>query len=188
MVDLLKKGRQGLCRMLEYALIGAVFVLVIDVLWGVFTRWSGSVVVWLADKGINAWSFIPRGQNEFTEEIARFLLVWIALLGSAVAFGEKAHLGVDYFAAKFHPSAQKLLLFVSQIIVLIFTLTIFMFGGTRIVMENMNQATPALGPAIGLKMGHVYLALPIAGIFIILFTLEQLFEAVLEKNEPREDM
>ena len=168
-----------MCRLLETALIAAVLVLVLDVLWGVLTRWSGSLVVWLADRDITAWSFLPRGQNELTEEIARFLLVWVAMLGSAVAFGEKAHLGVDYFVGKFHPTAQKFMSIVGLIVVLIFAVTIFIIGGGRIALDNMQQIAPALGPAIGLKMGHVYLALPIAGVFIILFTVEQLLETIL---------
>jgi len=164
--------------LLETALIAAVLVLVLDVLWGVLTRWSGSLVVWLADRDVTAWSFLPRGQNELTEEIARFLLVWVAMLGSAVAFGEKAHLGVDYFVGKFHPSAQKFMSIVGQIVVLIFAVTIFIVGGGRIALDNMEQIAPALGK-YGVKMGHVYLALPIAGVFIILFTVEQLLETLL---------
>jgi TRAP-type C4-dicarboxylate transport system permease small subunit len=182
----LKNGKLVLCRLLELILTLAVLVLVLDVLWGVLTRWSGSFVIWLAEKGVGAWSFLPRGQNELTEEIARFLLVWVALLGGAVAFGEKAHLGVDYFIGKLHPAAQKLMFVFCQIVVLIFAVTIFMVGGIRIVLENMEQIAPALGPAIGLKMGHVYLALPIAGVFIILFSIEQLLESLLTGRLPEE--
>jgi len=39
---MLKKSRVALCRLLEAALILAVLVLVLDVLWGVLTRWSGT--------------------------------------------------------------------------------------------------------------------------------------------------
>lgn len=185
-VSILKKSRIVLCRMLEIALIFAVLVLVLDVLWGVLTRWSGSFVVWLAERDITAWSFLPRGQNELTEEIARFLLVWVALLGSAVAFGEKMHLGVDYFVGKFHSSAQKFMAVFTQIVILIFAVTIFIIGGGHIAMANMNQIAPALGPVIGLKMGHVYMALPVAGIFIILFSTEQLLE-ILTSGTPRKE-
>ncbi|MHC5158432.1 MAG: TRAP transporter small permease, partial [Planctomycetota bacterium] len=65
MIDMLKKGRIALCRLLEAALILAVAVLVLDVLWGVFTRYALSE------------------QAKWSEELARFLLVWISLLGGA---------------------------------------------------------------------------------------------------------
>lgn len=180
---MLKKSRVTLCRLLEAALILAVLVLVLDVLWGVLTRWSGSFVVWLSEQGVEAWYFLPRGQNELSEEIARFLLIWISLLGGAVAFGEKAHLGVDYFVGKFDLAAQKLIAVCGHIIVLIFAISIFIIGGSSIVRDNMQQLAPALGPQTGLQMGHVYLALPIAGVFMIIFTVERILELILSKQQ-----
>ena len=182
-LDMLKKSRIALCRLLEAALILAVLVLVLDVLWGTITRWCGTFVAWLSSEhAVEVWAFLPRGQNEYSEEIARFLLIWISLLGGAVAFGEKAHLGVDYFVGKFDAAAQKFIAIFGQIVILIFAVLIFIVGGSSIVMNNMQQLAPALGPRIGLQMGHVYLALPIAGVFMIIFTVERILELVLSKN------
>ncbi len=181
-VDILKKSRVALCRILEGALILAVFVLVIDVLWGVLTRWSGTFVVWLIEaKGIVPWSFLPTGQSEYSEELARFLLIWISLLGGAVAFGEKAHLGVDYFVGKFDAASQKLLAIFAQLVVLFFAVSIFIIGGSRVVLDTleMQQITPALG----IQQGYVYLALPIAGAFMVTFTVERILELVLSKKQ-----
>jgi len=162
-VDVLKKSRIALCRLLEAALILAVFVLVIDVLWGVFTRYAMGA------------------QADWTEELARFLLIWISLLGGAVAFGEKAHLGVDYFVGLFDSSAQKLVAIFAQLVVLFFAMSIFIVGGSRVVVDTlqMEQVTPALG----IQQGHVYLVLPIAGAFMVIFAVEQLLELVLSKEQ-----
>ncbi|RKY12155.1 MAG: TRAP transporter small permease [Planctomycetota bacterium] len=184
---MLRKSRVTLCRLLEAVLILAVLVLVLDVLWGVLTRWSGTFVVWLSERGVEAWNFLPRGQNKLSEEIARFLLIWISLLGGAVAFGEKAHLGVDYFVGKFDLAAQKLIAIIGQVIILIFAVLIFIIGGSNIVINNMQQLAPALGPQFGLQMGHVYLALPIAGAFMIIFTVERILELVLSKEQGEPD-
>lgn len=167
MIEKLKKSRIAMCRLLEAALILAVAVLVLDVLWGVFTRYALSE------------------QAKWSEELARFLLIWISLLGGAVAFGEKAHLGVDYFVGKFDPAARKLTTILGQLIVLFFAITIFIIGGSRVVADalHMEQMTPALG----WKMGHVYLALPVAGVFMILFTIEQLLETILTRPSQQED-
>lgn len=166
-VSLLKKCRKALCRLLEIALILAVLILVVDVLWGVFTRYT------LGE------------QAKWSEELARFVLIWVSLLGGAVAFGEKAHLGVDYFVGLMDPRAQKLLTVFGQIVVLIFALIIFIYGGSRIVIENLDQLTPALGK-YGLRMGHVYLALPIAGVFMTFFTVEQMAETLFSNNQHKE--
>ena len=167
MIDTLKKGRMILCRLLEAMLIIAVGILVLDVLWGVFTRYA------LGE------------QAKWSEELARFLLVWVSLLGGAVAFGEKAHLGVDYFVGKFDPSAQKFVTVFGQLVILIFAVSIFIYGGMRVVNNAllMEQMTPALG----WKMGHVYMALPIAGFFIILFAFEQLLETLASDSSRKEE-
>lgn len=166
-VDMLKQVRKILCRLLEYALILAVFVLVVDVLWGVFTRYT------LGE------------QAKWSEELARFVLIWVALLGGAVAFGEKAHLGVDYFVGLLAPQTNKFMTVFTQIVILIFAVTIFIYGGWRMVVDNLDQSTPALG-VYGLQMGHVYLALPIAGVFIIFFTVEQMLETLFSKEQDKE--
>ncbi|AQQ08772.1 2,3-diketo-L-gulonate TRAP transporter small permease protein YiaM [Sedimentisphaera cyanobacteriorum] len=127
------------------------------------------------------------GQAKWTEELARFLLVWVALLGGALAFGENAHLGVDYFVGKLAPEARKLVKVFTQLTVLFFAIAVFIIGGVQVASANMDQTTAALTPALGVTMGHVYFALPIAGAFIILFTAEQLAETILEKDQQKED-
>ena len=168
MIEMLKKGRIALCRLLEVALILAVTVLVLVVLWGVLTRYAFG------------------NQAKWSEELARFLLVWVSLLGGAVAFGEKAHLGVDFFVGKFDPAARKLTAVLGQLAVLFFAVTIFIIGGSNIVANNMEQMAPALGK-YGIRMGHVYMALPIAGGFMILFAVEQLLESLFTTESKEED-
>ena len=167
MMDTLKKCRTALVRLLEFLLIIAVTALVLVVIYGVFTRYAMGK------------------QADWSEEIARFLLVWISLLGGAVAFGEKAHLGVDYFVGKLEPSAKKFVALFGQIVILIFAVIIFIIGGSNIAVNNMSQQAPALGK-YGLMMGHVYLALPIAGVFIIIFTVEQFLETLMSKETDGE--
>ena len=91
----LKRVRDLAVRAVEWMIIGMVALLTLDVLWGVFTRFvlgSG-----LAHKMLSG--VIPEthlGQAVYTDELACVLLVWISMLGAALAFGRKAHLGVDF--------------------------------------------------------------------------------------------
>jgi len=176
MLDVLLKLKKGMIAALNGVLIVAVFMLVASVVWGVLTRSIGSLVVKMAgDSAWEPWSWLPTGQATWTEEIARFLLIWVSLLGGAVAFGTKGHLGVDYFVGKFDPDARKLMMVVSHLIVLFFAAAVFLYGGWRVVGGAMEQKTSAL---TFLKMGHVYMALPIAGVFMVLFTIENLIETL----------
>lgn len=160
--------KKRMTQMLNAALIGAVALLVFSVCWGVFTR------------------YVLRSQAEWTDELARFLLIWIALLGGAVAFGTKGHLGVDYFVGKLHPEGAKIMAIIGQVIVLFFSVAVLLIGGSQVVRNTlaMQQTTPALG----WKMGHVYLALPISGVFVILYTLENLIDILKASPEQVQKM
>lgn len=150
----LRALRDGLTRGLELFLVATMALLVADVVWGVFTRYALGQ------------------QAKWSEELARFLLMWVALLGGAVAFGTRAHLGVDYFVNRLHPAARRWTAVVAHLVVLFFAVEVLLRGGARVVSEALilEQTTPALG----WKMGYVYLALPISGLFVALYTLENL--------------
>lgn len=178
MLTHLIKFKKGMTLALNWGLIIAVFLLVASVVWGVMTRSVGTLIVSISNNtGWEPWVWLPTGQAEWTEELARYLLIWVSLLGGAVAFGIKGHLGVDYFVAKFDPEARKLMAVFVHLVVLFFAGTIFLYGGWRVVADSlaMKQTTQTLGP---LMKGHVYLALPIAGVFMLLYTIENLIETL----------
>ena len=170
---------------LNFVLIVVVLALVLSVTWGVLTRSVASGAVWISQStGWEPWSWLPAGQANWTEELARFLLIWTTLLGGATAFGVKGHLGVDYFVEKLDPEVRKWMATFANSVVLFFALSIFVWGGLCVVSDalSLDQTTPALG----WKMGHVYLALPISGFFMVLFTLQNLLETL--NSEPVAEM
>ncbi len=149
----LQNMRQGLVRALEGLVMSMVALLTLTVLWGVFTR------------------FVMGHQAQYTDELARLLLVWVSMIGAALAFGEKAHLGVDFFVNHLHPDARKTLSIAVQVIIVALAFTVFIAGGWSLSMAQMGQELPTLRP---LTRGMVYLSLPVAGCFIALFALENL--------------
>ncbi len=150
---LLSSLRGGLVKALEVFLIVAFILLTLDVLWGVFSR------------------YVVGEQSRWTEEIANYLLMWIALLGAALVYDQKAHLGVDYLVCKLHPSARRWAAVIVELNVLAFAI-ILTVGGWILVTRSMGQSTPALK----WNMGYLYAAAPISGAFFILFCLEHLYE------------
>ena len=155
----------GLTKLLAGMLIISMALLVLDVVWGVYTRQ------------------VIGQQASWTEELARFLLIWVSLLGGALAFQTKAHLGVDYFMGRLDANVAKKVAVLSLGLVLFFAVAIFLVGGGRVVYNSLlyNQVTPALG----WKMGYVYSAIPIAGFFMLLFTVDNLCEVI---NTPADEL
>jgi TRAP-type C4-dicarboxylate transport system permease small subunit len=151
------KMRNGFIRALEIWLTVMVALLTLDVLWGIFTR------------------FVLGHQADFTDELARALLVWISMVGAALAFGAKAHLGVDYFVGKLHPEARKVNSIVVQLITLAFALTVFVIGGWGLAAGQLGQQLPTMP---WLSRGAVYMSVPLSGLFIVLFTVENLIDII----------
>jgi TRAP-type C4-dicarboxylate transport system permease small subunit len=154
--------KTALVRLLEWIVIAVVAALVLDVLWGVFSR------------------FVLRAPSRWTEEVATTLLIWVSLLGAAVAFGRNEHLGIDYVVKKFDPSARRLMAIVVQLLVALFAGAVMVFGGYILVSETLGAGQ--LLPALGIRSGHVYLAVPISGAFILLFCLERIVELAAGKG------
>ena len=158
--------RHKLSWLLEQAVILAVATLVLDVLWGVCTR------------------FMLGSPSRWTEEVATFLLIWVALLGAAVAFGRREHLGVDYLVKKLDPATQVLMEVVAQIVVIAFAAAAMIYGGYVLVSETLQSGQ--VTPALGIRMGYVYLAVPVSGVFIVLFCLEQISELLAGRDSNDE--
>ena len=154
------KFKKTLDKLLELLLMAAVAILVIDVLWQVFTR------------------FIMGDPSSWTEELATFLLIWVSLLGAAVALGRGAHLGIDYFTNKLpeHNRVQTEL-FVFAVISL-FSLLVMVMGGIGLVKQTL--ALEQISVALHIPMGYVYMAIPISGFFLVLYGLIGFFERLTQ--------
>ena len=138
-------------------------VIVLDVTWQVITR------------------FILRKPSSFTEELAGFLLIWIALLGAGYAFYTRSHLGIDLLTRKLSGLKKRRVDILVNGIILIFAACVMVGGGIRLVRLTftLNQISPALG----IKMGYVYLVIPLTGILIILYSVSFILEAYQKEPE-----
>jgi TRAP-type C4-dicarboxylate transport system permease small subunit len=172
-----------LVRLLEGMLMMAMGVLVLVVLWGVLSRGLGELKAWLETTYGIVIAVLPDGQSSWTEELARFLLIWTSLLGAALAFQRRAHLGVDYLIGKFHPEARVALRLVGHLLVLTFAGLVLVKGGWTLVDTTMSSGQ--VTPALSLKKWIVYSVIPISGIFVGLFTLEHLMADL--KTRPGEE-
>ena len=160
--------KQGLDKALEVLVAMVMGLLVLDVTWQVVFRF---VVVRIRPNATCTW----------TEELATFLLVWVALLGASVALHRKAHLGIDYFVSKLEPHTRKMAELFSYLCVVAFSLGVMTVGGTILVMRTFELGQ--ISPALHLEMGYVYLAVPMSGFFMTLYSLEGIVQAAIGRSD-----
>lgn len=166
MFGIILKLKKWLIKGLELTVILVTGFLVIDVVWGVFTR------------------YVLRHQSQWTEELARMLLIWVALLGASIGFIRKSHLGVDYFVNKLNEKWQAIGQLVVYLLITFFSFIVLVYGGCRLVSSTLSYSQPS--PALQVEWGYVYLAVPISGFFVVIFSVETVVEIInsLRKNKP----
>jgi TRAP-type C4-dicarboxylate transport system permease small subunit len=107
----------------------------------------------------------------WSEEIGRYIFVWMTFIGSAIAVRNKLHVALDMFVVRLPRSLQKLCLMISYVSMMIFT-GVVIYGGYKFVLKGSNQISAALQ----LPMHYVYLVLPIGGGLIFFYLLKNFFE------------
>ncbi len=138
-------------RILESTLFLLMVLICVSVLWGVFTRYAlGSQASW-------------------SEELARFLLIWIGLLGTAWAAGQRMHLAITLLPEYLQGQQQAYLLRFIDLLVLLFAAAVLLVGGGRLVY--LTNILGQSSPAMGIPMEAVYLVLPLSGLIIIYYKL-----------------
>jgi len=95
---------------------------------------------------------------QWSEELARYLFVWLSILGAALALQKKGHFGLDLFVKRFssrsHPMVQIPAYLLMGVVVFV-----MLFQGIILVQKTTLQESPAMG----ISMGWAYAALPVGG-------------------------
>ncbi len=146
------KSITGLLDKLFKAVLSSLMVLMVFcVTWQVFSR------------------YVLNSPSSWTEELARFALIWIGLLGSAYAYHLKMHLGLDLLVHKLQPASAVLLKKILHFLAVLFAAVVMVYGGIQLVM--MTAELKQYSAALQWPMAMVYLCLPISGVMMILYAM-----------------
>jgi TRAP-type C4-dicarboxylate transport system permease small subunit len=116
-----------------------------------------------------------------SEEVSRWLFVWLTFLGAIIALREHGHLGVDSLVKRLPTAGKKAALIVSQCLML-FVTWLLLRGSWEQTMINWDVAAPASG----LSSGWFYGVGVIFGISSGLVLLADLYRAVTGKLSDEE--
>ncbi|WP_286049886.1 TRAP transporter small permease subunit [Rheinheimera sp. KL1] len=75
--------------------------------------------------------FVLTNPSSMTEEIARCLLLWIAMLGAAYAYRTGQHLGLDIVTSRMTPLWQHRIAFVLTAAVVVFSSIVMVWGAAN---------------------------------------------------------
>lgn len=147
----MEKIKLKIDKIIEVLLISLMSTMVLSILWQVITR------------------YLLNSPSEYTDELSRYLLIWLGMLGAAYVTGQKAHIALDYFAKKHFRKHKIKLEFITHTLILLFTIAIFVVGG--IVLVFITLSLGQISSALHLPLGFVYLIVPLSGLLIVFYEI-----------------
>ena len=125
-------------------------LLVLDVLWQVFSR------------------YVLNRSFSFTEEFARFALIWLSILGAAYLNAKREHLSMDFLYRKFSNPNKKKVSILIEVCVFLFALIVMVIGGFNLVYTTLHLEQ--LSGTLRIPLGYVYAILPFSGLLVMYFS------------------
>jgi len=118
--------------------------------------------------------FVLQSPSSITEELSRFLLIWIGLLGGAYGYHSNAHLGLDIVTSKLSEALQKLVGISAHLIIMFFAIAVMITGGVSLVLLTIEPAQ--ISAAMEIKMAYIYSVIPLSGSLIVLISMMKITE------------
>jgi TRAP-type C4-dicarboxylate transport system permease small subunit len=130
----------------------------------VFSTLMLNILVSIAARYLN----IRVANIDWVEETSRFLFIWLSFLGAALATERMAHIRIDFFAQLLRGRAR-LVLEILVLLAMVGFAAVMTYEGVIVTLRASDRS-----PVLLLPMSLAYLALPISGVAILLFTLRTL--------------
>ena len=94
----------------------------------------------------------------WSEELARYLFVWLSILGATLGLQKRGHFGLDFFFRMFPEQVKRCMGFFIHLLMGAVVLVILVQGIT-LVQKTVLQESPAMG----ISMSWAYASLPVGG-------------------------
>jgi TRAP-type C4-dicarboxylate transport system permease small subunit len=147
------------------------------------------IVLMVAMVAAVSWQVISRyvfsSPSSWTEEIARFLMIWIGVLGAAYAFRTGVHLGLDILPKKLTGRSAELLKQFTVFVVILFAVTVLVIGGGSLV--SLTWELRQYSAVLGLPIALVYSVIPTAGVLICIYAIAVSTGAITSESEAATD-
>lgn len=149
--------KKKLDKVLGSFLVILLIIMVLAVLWQVFSR------------------YVMNSPSSVTEELSRYLFIWIGILGAAYAAGQQIHIAIDILHSKLSDvNRMRLKIFINLLIIL-FSLTVLVIGGANLVYVNYDLGQ--YSAALNVPLSAVYLVVPISGILVIIYKINEIIHS-----------
>ncbi len=138
----------GYCRLLTLAMVLMLAVMVVLVFGNVVLRYA-------FNSGITV-----------SEELSRWLFLWMTFLGAIVALREHGHLGTDALVARLPRAGKKACLLIGQVL-MIYVTWLLLKGSWSQTMINLEVEAPVTGASVAIFYGAGVVFAVSAGVLLL---------------------
>jgi TRAP-type C4-dicarboxylate transport system permease small subunit len=125
------------------------------------------------------WRYILLIPLPWSEEAARYLLVWISLLAAALAFRDDSHIRLDVFVSRLPAGAQRWVHALLQIATLGFVAMVLCYG---IPQAKLGKFTNS--PGLNISMFAAYASIPVSALIMILNIIDHMLRSMVAGERP----
>ncbi|MBQ1421368.1 MAG: TRAP transporter small permease [Firmicutes bacterium] len=136
-----------------------------------------ALVIIITIEVVSRWMSIAM---PWTDELARYLLIWMTFLGCSLALASGTHLSVDFIVKMFPKNGQKALNIITRVLIIVF-FGIIMIYGTKLSIAAINTKSTALH----WSMGIVYSILPLSGLLSVFYAVMDIIHIL--KGDGKEE-
>lgn len=154
--------RALLDRLIALLITVIMAFMVIAVCWQVFTR------------------YVLNDPSTVTEEMLRYLLIWVTMVGAAYAYGRRKHLAINMLPKKLKGKNAIFLNLFLQALVLFFCFAVLMYGGYNLDLTAEGMVSAVLG----IPMIYIYSSLPLAAVLFIFYALCFVLDDIKHLTHP----
>lgn len=160
----MKEIRKIVDMVIEWLCCGILILMVALVAWQVFTR------------------YVLGNPSVTSESVARYMFVWLIFLALAYVFGRRGHMAINFVIDKLKPENRLKLDTLNQVIQIVFSAGILVYGGLVFTVSQMVQ----LDAVLQIPMGFIYMVIPISGCLVIFYTVCNILENLDQLKKLKE--
>lgn len=150
------KLRTTINSILAHLLVAIMAIMVLNVLWQVFSR------------------YFLGSPSSFTDELARYLLIWIGILGAAYVSGQNRHIAIDIIPSRLSPNSRRKMKLLVRAAIILFCFFAMVVGGSRLVY--ITYVLKQYSPALGVPLAFVYAVIPLSGLIVMYYKIADIFQ------------
>ncbi|SFU15247.1 TRAP-type C4-dicarboxylate transport system, small permease component [Algoriphagus locisalis] len=111
--------------------------------------------------------YVFQSPSSFTDELSRYMLIWVGMLGAAYVAGKNEHLAIDILLTKLEEKAQDKLMILINCCILIFAVVVMFIGGSNLVYLTfiLEQKSAVLQ----IPLAYIYGIIPFSGLLVIYY-------------------